>query len=36
VKIFIGMIIMGISMLIMVAASLQGGNSDANNNVTLG
>jgi proton-dependent oligopeptide transporter, POT family len=31
VKIFIGMIIMSASMLIMVVASLQGGNDDANN-----
>ena len=30
-KIFIGMVIMGISMLIMVWASLEGGNSDSNN-----
>ena len=30
-KIFIGMVIMGISMLIMVWASLDGGNSDSNN-----
>lgn len=31
VKIFIGMMIMGLSMLIMVWASLEGGNSDSNN-----
>jgi len=31
VKIFIGMLIMGISMLVMVFASLNGGNSDSNN-----
>ncbi|MFC2084343.1 peptide MFS transporter [Bacteroidota bacterium] len=31
VKIFIGMIIMGLSMIIMVTASLEGGNEDANN-----
>ncbi|MFZ1289825.1 MAG: peptide MFS transporter [Melioribacteraceae bacterium] len=31
VKIFIGMLIMGISMLVMVWASLEGGNSDSNN-----
>jgi len=31
VKIFIGMLIMGISMMIMVWASLEGGNSDSNN-----
>lgn len=31
VKIFAGMLIMGISMLIMVFASMQGGNSDSNN-----
>lgn len=31
VKIFIGMMIMGFSMLIMVWASLEGGNSDSNN-----
>jgi POT family proton-dependent oligopeptide transporter len=30
-KIFIGMVIMGVSMLIMVWASLEGGNSDSNN-----
>lgn len=30
-KIFIGMVIMGLSMLIMVWASLEGGNSDSNN-----
>lgn len=31
VKIFIGMVIMGVSMVIMVWASLEGGNGDANN-----
>lgn len=31
VKIFIGMIIMGLAMMIMVWASLEGGNSDSNN-----
>jgi POT family proton-dependent oligopeptide transporter len=31
VKIFIGMLIMGLSMVVMVFASLQGGNEDANN-----
>jgi POT family proton-dependent oligopeptide transporter len=31
VKIFIGMLIMGLSMVVMVFASLQGGNDDANN-----
>lgn len=31
VKIFIGMMIMGLSMMIMVWASLEGGNSDSNN-----
>ena len=30
-KIFIGMMIMGLSMIVMVVASLQGGNEDANN-----